>query len=422
MKNSCRQNEFVSWKLIPLTIALVAIFIPIDARAQSQEVVWQQAGTGGNAVTFSSDGLLVLTGNQLRRASDGQLVQTFNNRRSGIISVALSPDGQFAAIGTQTNLLNLNFFRIADGTRIVPTNAHNNGTTTVKFSPDSQFLASGGRDGTVKLWHVPDMTLMNTFLGGPGYNARVFAVVFSLDGQFLAVGGQAGAKIIRVSDGALVHQLTDSGTVEALALSPDGQTLSGAFFTAPYAINFWRFSDGMTLKTIYANNQPLNALAYQPDGQVIASGGGDDSYSGIVRFFRVSDSTELGFFPQDPNNGSSYVTSIAYSPDGQLIAYARADQLTVVARNPFACRHELSSTSETFPAKGGSGTVTVSSCGAAWTAVSHADWITISERDEGFGDGTVSYSVESNMGKPRTGTITIDGIEFVINQDGFGRH
>src|SRR6266550_3668395 len=406
MKNNHGQDEFVSWKLITLSIALVAIFIPVRALAQSQDVVWQQAGTGGNAVTFSSDGLLVLTANQLRRASDGQLVQTFNNRRSGIISVALSPDGQFAAIGTQSNLLNLNFFRIADGTRIVPTNAHNNGTTTVKFSPDSQFLASGGRDGTVKLWHVPDMTLINTFLGGPGYNARVFAVVFSPDGKFLAAGGQAGAQIINLSDGS-VQRLAGSGTVEALAISPDGLTLAGGFFTFPYEINFWRFSDGTLLKTIEANNQPINALAFQPDGQVIASGGGDDQYSGIVRFFRVSDSTELGFFPQDPNNGSSYVTSIAYSPDGQLVAYARADQLTVVTRNPFFCRPEMSSTDETFPAEGGSDMVKVSACGGSWSAGSNADWIKITEGERGVGDGAVSYSVEANTSsQTRTGTIS----------------
>jgi len=49
----------------------------------------------------------------------------------------------------------------------------------------------------------------------------------------------------------------------------------------------------------------------------------------------VKDSFELGSFPQDPNNGNSYVTSVDYSPDGQLIAYARADSFVVVTHNPF---------------------------------------------------------------------------------------
>ena len=397
--------------------ALLSLVVCIEA--QTQDVVWQQAATGGNAVTFSADGLNVLAGNQLRRASDGTLIQTFNNRRSGIISVALSPDGQYAAIGTQTNVLNLNFFRVSDGLRTIPTDAHNNGTTTLKFSPDGQLLASGGRDGTVKVWHVPELTLLHTFLGGPGYNARVFSVAFSPDGQFLAVGGQGGAQIIRIADGAIVQDLTETGTVQAVAFSPDGGTLAGAFFTTPYALQFWRVADGMLLNTIQASNQPLNAVAYQPDGQVIAVGGGDDTFAGIIRFFRVSDSSFLGFFPQDPNNLSSYVTSISYSPDGQLVAYSRADQLAVVARNPFICRMGISAAEADFSSKGGEGSVDVSACGGAWSVTSSADWLRIVGNKEGSGDATIQYFVEPNKAmKRRTGKLWINNQALTVVQEG----
>src|SRR5438270_235964 len=58
----------------------------------------------------------------------------------------------------------------------------------------------------------------------------------------------------------------------------------------------------------------------------------------LVRFFRLRDSSQLGFFPQDPNNLFTYVTGVAYSPDGKLVAYARHDSFIVVTRNPFASR------------------------------------------------------------------------------------
>jgi WD40 repeat protein len=329
--------------LITLLLILVALaLLPAgaQARGEAQSGGWQLPGVG-NAVAFSPDGQMVLAGNQLRRTADGQLIRTFNLRHgSEVNAAAFSPDGQYAAIAVQASDLNLNFFRVSDGFRIAPSGAHHNGTTTANFSPDGQLVATGGRDGTVKLWHVPDFTLVNTFLGGPGYGARVFSVLFSSDGQYLAVGGQGGVLILRASNGETVRVLADSlDTAQSLALTRDGTTLAAGFFTTHqtgvFSLKLWRFSDGALLKTIAASDQPINSVAFQPDAKVLASGGGDDTFSGVIRFFRVRDSAQLGYFPQDPNNGYSYVTSVAYSPNGQFIAYARADRFVVVTRNPF---------------------------------------------------------------------------------------
>ena len=341
MKKPTNEKNLNRRQVIPLLFALVALaLLPAGARAQALDVGWQLPGIG-NAVAFSPDGKMVLAGNQLRQTVDAQLIRTFNLRHgSEVNAAAFSPDGQYAAIAVQASDLNLNFFRVSDGFRVAPTGAHHNGTTAANFSPDGKWVATGGRDGTVKVWHVPDFTLVNTFLGGPGYGARVFAVLFSSDGQYLAVGGQGGVLILRVSNGETVRILADSSdTAQSLAFTPDGDTLAAGFFTTHqtgvFFLKLWRFSDGALIKTIAASDQPINSVAFQPDAKVMASGGGDDQFSGVIRFFRVKDSAQLGFFPQDPNNGNSYVTSVAYSPNGQLIAYARADRFVVVTGNPF---------------------------------------------------------------------------------------
>src|SRR5207247_5858689 len=145
-----------------------------------------------------------------------------------------------------------------------------------------------------------------------------------------------------------------------------------------------------------------------PDQQYIAAGSGDRVYDGVVRFWRVSDGTLVKNFNQDPNNVYSYVTSVRYSPDGILFAYARADFLTVVARNPFsAFAASLSPSSQIFPASGGSGSVNLTVAnGCAWTATCNGTCMTITSASSGSGSATVSFEVrEDSSGSARADSL-----------------
>jgi WD40 repeat protein len=311
------------------------------AAATPEKSIWR--ATASKAIAISPDAQLMLTGIQLRTAN-GSLVRTFQFGYSGsaVNADAFSPDGKLAAIGIQATNRNLFLFRVADGVKLAgPISAHSNGTTCVAFSPDGKMLASGGRDGTVKLWRLPSMTLIRELNGGVGYRPRVFAVLFSRDGSTVALAGQGGVLQYRVSDGQLVRQLTAVST-NALALSPDGTILSsGSNRIDQYGqctdctIKLWRITDGALLRTIPGNNNGVTSLAFSPDQRELAVGAGDRSYSGSVRFFDVYTGQLRGTWLQDPNNGFSYVTSVAYAPYGRMFTYARADSLVTAAFDPF---------------------------------------------------------------------------------------
>ena len=87
---------------------------------------------------------------------------------------------------------------------------------------------------------------------------------------------------------------------------------------------------------------------------------------------------------------------------------------------PPACAYTVSPLTATYPSAGGSGAVTVattSACG--WTAVSADNWITITSGASGSGNGTVSYSVQANLGLlARSGTLTVAGQTVTISQAG----
>lgn len=86
-----------------------------------------------------------------------------------------------------------------------------------------------------------------------------------------------------------------------------------------------------------------------------------------------------------------------------------------------ACVTSLSSSGQTFTNSGGSGSFNVTASGSCnWTAASSDSFITVTSGSSGAGNGTVNFSVASNNGPQRTGTIVVSGQVFQITQGGGG--
>jgi hypothetical protein len=92
--------------------------------------------------------------------------------------------------------------------------------------------------------------------------------------------------------------------------------------------------------------------------------------------------------------------------------------MTVTVNQSSGCTFSISPTSQNIPAQGGNGAVTVTAGdGCAWNSVSNVNWITVTGGASGTGNGTVQFIVDANDKKtPRTGTITIAGQVFTVNQ------
>jgi hypothetical protein len=86
---------------------------------------------------------------------------------------------------------------------------------------------------------------------------------------------------------------------------------------------------------------------------------------------------------------------------------------------PGSCSFMLSPPDhQDFGAGGGSNTVTVTASDpkCAWTAVSNSAFITVDSGTPGLGSGVVGYTVAANTGPARSGTMTIAGMTFTVNQ------
>jgi hypothetical protein len=93
-----------------------------------------------------------------------------------------------------------------------------------------------------------------------------------------------------------------------------------------------------------------------------------------------------------------------------------AGQTVTIAQGQ-GCTFAISPDSLSIAAAGGNTSVSVTSgAGCAWTATSAQPWVTITSGASGNGNGTVNFTVASTNGPGRSGTLTIAGRTFTINQ------
>lgn len=96
-----------------------------------------------------------------------------------------------------------------------------------------------------------------------------------------------------------------------------------------------------------------------------------------------------------------------------------AGQTFTVNQSNLGCSYSIAPTSNSFPASGGNGSVTVTTfAGCTWKAISNDSWIIVASDSINNGSGTASYAVEANAGASRTGTITVAGQTFTVTQAG----
>ena len=164
---------------------------------------------------FSPDDSLLATASAAQRYDiEGHLVlwNPATGERLGSLDnlsypacVSFNPAGTLIAVGGFTlYLVNPSTREIV---RQIERPHQNGGAAPVVFSPSGDILATGGRDGTVKLWQVPDLNLVRTFSvsdpspyvspseGGPA-RAIVNSLAFAHYGHRLAAATKGGSVFV----------------------------------------------------------------------------------------------------------------------------------------------------------------------------------------------------------------------------------
>lgn len=290
----------------------------IDVRSQLGEVVSLAFSPNGKLLAGVGDEQTDVWSFPVMRAVAALRVSDLNT----MVRAAFSPDGRALAVASESWAGGIRLWRTRtwklDG--VFASRRPHEGFITASFSPDGKIIAAADGVGSAPyLWNVATRRVVA--LGG-SRGVHVGVLAFSPDGRTLAAAdwalgdALAGRRQIR---GDAIIRLWNLGRRRVVAVlrasgrfgmfdmqySPDGKRLAAS----GNGIYLWNTATGKIYRRIAG---PGWALAFSPDGRLLAGVGGRDAAVWDVATGR------LVVTVTDPSGSIFY--SVAFSPDGRTLA------------------------------------------------------------------------------------------------------
>jgi WD40 repeat protein len=225
-----------------------------------------------------------------------------------VCSLAYSLDGRTLAVGGFAPEVDL--WDVSTMRRMRRLCGHTQPIRCVQFSPDGRVLASGSADTTIRLWDIATGERRATLVG---HTARVSCLAFTRDGSALATGSYDGTvRLWDPSCGRETDRLEPGMVVDCVAFSPGGERLAvGGYLHG--SVRLWDLGLRREVACYSASvGAGVSALAYSPEGRVLASGTGD----GTVKLW----DTATGHVSATFSGHHGRVQSVAFAPDGSTLA------------------------------------------------------------------------------------------------------
>ena len=386
-----------------------------------------------NSIALQTDGKIIAGGNFFvigstplqknvaRLNANGTLDTSFagnGGADNDVYAVAVQPNGKILIGGSFTNfngtpqnqIVRLNVDGSFD-TSFTASITGSSGVWTTKLQPDGKILLGGfigfvngvNRRGIARLNADGSLDSFYPTGGAGGANNLVRAVALQTDGKvliggdFTLVGSVSRSHLARLQGDPVVPNLS----INNVSLN-EGNSGTTAF-------NFTVSLSTATTQLVTVNYVTNDGTANAPSDYQMASGSLSFAPGEISKTITVLVNGDTLVEPNETFtvnlSGAANATITSGTGTGTII-------------NDDFCAYSISPTSLTIGAGGGAGNLisVTTQAGCAYTAASNNAFMTITSGASGSGNGTVVFTVAANSGAARTGTITIAGQIFTVNQ------
>ncbi len=261
---------------------------------------------------------------------DGKLLRTFDISKSAVLALALNELGDELLTGSADKTARL--LDVKSGKVKVEYRGHLSEVTSVAFASSAtgkagDQIVTGGAEGGIKVWDkatAQGVTAFGHTAPNNGQIQRLNRVLVTKPGELVSASSDKTLKSWKYEGTWTEHETLGPHAFRVLALdfNPDGTLLAagGGEPSRSGEVRLWEVGKGLPVRTLSGlHSDTVFGLRFSPDGGKLASAGADK----FMKITRVCDGKEIRAF----EGHTHHVLAVDWKPDGKQLVTGGADNV-----------------------------------------------------------------------------------------------